>query len=90
MTSKIFQKFWNNTPSGYVSGFVYTIYSEFLADSKDSDELCYKAAHSSVKNNTFIDDNCKKLYDKLTGELIDDNQFVRKSTIKNGSKLILY
>ena len=39
---------------------------------------------------TFIDDNCKKLYDKLTGELIDDNQFVRKSTIKNGSKLILY
>ena len=39
---------------------------------------------------TFINDNTKKLYDKLSGELLDDNQFVKGSIIKNGSKLILY
>ena len=39
---------------------------------------------------TFVDDNCKKLYDKLSGELINDNQFVKESIIKNGSKLILF
>lgn len=38
----------------------------------------------------FINDNCKSLYDKLSGEKIDDNLFVKESTIKNGSKLILY
>ena len=39
---------------------------------------------------TFTDDGSKNLYDKLTGERIDDNQFVKESIIKNGSKLILY
>ena len=39
---------------------------------------------------TFVNDNCKNLYDKLSGEKIDDNLFVKESIIKNGSKLILY
>ena len=43
-----------------------------------------------ASDGTFIDDNCKKLYDKLTGELINDDLFVKDSHIENGSKLILY
>ncbi len=39
---------------------------------------------------TFVDDGCKSLYDKMTGEKIDDQQFVKYSVIKNGSKLVLY
>ncbi len=39
---------------------------------------------------TFINDNCKYLYDKFTGEKINDEEFVKNSIIKNGSKLILY
>lgn len=38
----------------------------------------------------FVNDDCKRLYDKSTGELIDDNDFIKTSPIKNGSKLILY
>ena len=38
----------------------------------------------------FVNDNCKNLYDKLSGEKIDDQLFVKESIIKNGSKLILY
>ena len=41
-------------------------------------------------NDAFINDGCKHLYDKSSGERIAENQFVRHSTIKNGSKLILY
>lgn len=41
-------------------------------------------------DNVFINDGCKSLYDKLTGEKIDDNQFVKNSNIKNGTKLVLY
>ena len=43
-----------------------------------------------ASDGTFVDDNCKKLYDKLTGEVINDELFVRDSNIRNGSKLILY
>lgn len=39
---------------------------------------------------TFIDDGCKSLYDKVTGEKIDEQQFVKYSNIKNGTKLVLY
>ena len=38
----------------------------------------------------FINDNCKNLYDKITGEKIDNQIYVKDSSIKNGSKLILY
>ncbi|MCI8575158.1 MAG: hypothetical protein HFI09_01680 [Bacilli bacterium] len=38
----------------------------------------------------FVDDGCKHLYDKITGDEISDNEFVRYSKIKNGSRLILY
>ena len=38
----------------------------------------------------FKNNNAKFLYDKVTGEKYDDNQFVRDSSIKNGTKLILY
>lgn len=38
----------------------------------------------------FVDDGYRYLYDKATGEQIDDNEFVRDSKIKNGTKLILY
>lgn len=38
----------------------------------------------------FKDDGTRFLYDKLSGDLIDDNQWVRDSVIKNGSKLVLY
>lgn len=39
---------------------------------------------------SFVDDSCKSIYDKETGERIDENQFVRDSIIKNGTKLIIY
>lgn len=39
---------------------------------------------------SFINDNCKNLYDKLTGQKILDNLFVKESGIINGSKLILF
>ena len=38
----------------------------------------------------FVDDGCKHLYYKNTGEMIDDNQFVKYSDIKNGTRLLLY
>lgn len=38
----------------------------------------------------FQDDGYKNLYDKITGNKIDDNIFVKNSVIKNGSKLVLY
>ena len=38
----------------------------------------------------FVDDGCKRLYDKISGDEINDNEFVRYSKIKNGSQLILY
>lgn len=38
----------------------------------------------------FINDGCKFLYDKITGEKLNENEFVKNSNIKNGSKLILY
>ena len=38
----------------------------------------------------FKNDNCKYLYDKISGEQIDDNLFVKNSIIENGTKLILY
>ena len=41
-------------------------------------------------NGIFIDDNAKYLYDKITGEVYDDNQFVRDSSLENGSKIKLY
>ena len=41
-------------------------------------------------NAAFVDDGCKYLYDKMTGEKIDEQQFIKYSVIKNGSKLVLY
>ena len=41
-------------------------------------------------NDAFVDDGCKYLYDKMTGEKIDEQQFIKYSLIKNGSKLVLY
>lgn len=38
----------------------------------------------------FVNDGCKFLYDKVTGERIDEQQFVKYSNIKSGSKLVLY
>ncbi len=40
--------------------------------------------------NSFVDDGCKSLYDKNTGEKINEEEFVRDSNIKNGTRLILY
>lgn len=40
--------------------------------------------------NAFNNDGCKFLYDKLTGEKLNDNEFVKYSNIKNGTKLVLY
>ena len=34
----------------------------------------------------FVNDGCKFLYDKLTGEKLDDNKFIKYSSIKNGTK----
>ena len=38
----------------------------------------------------FKNNNCRYLYDKNTGEKIEENVFIKNSIIKNGSKLILY
>lgn len=41
-------------------------------------------------NGTFVNDNCKNLYDKKTGDILNEQLFVKKSSIHNGSRLILY
>lgn len=41
-------------------------------------------------DDVFVYDDTKHLYDKVTGDILDENQFVKYSTIKNGSRLILY
>lgn len=38
----------------------------------------------------FNDNGCRALYDKITGERINENDFVKNSIIQNGSKIILY
>lgn len=38
----------------------------------------------------FANDGFKNLYDKNTGEMLDDNQYVKNSSICNGTKLFLY
>ena len=43
-----------------------------------------------ASDGTFRDDGCKSLYDKVTGEKIDEQQYVKYSNIKNGTKLVLY
>ena len=47
-------------------------------------------AITEATDHTFVSDECTKLFDQATGELIDNNLFVKDSIIKNGSKLILY
>lgn len=39
---------------------------------------------------TFINDGTINLYDKISGELMDENKFVKYSGLQNGSKLVLY
>ena len=39
---------------------------------------------------TFINDGYKNLYDKSTGKIVDDNEYVKNSSICNGTKLFLY
>lgn len=48
------------------------------------------SAISELTEGAFIDDGCKRLYYKDTGEEVDVNEFVKFSKIKNGTKLILY
>ena len=43
-------KLWNNTTTWYVSVFIYTISGEILADSEDSDEICYEVAHKQANS----------------------------------------
>ena len=38
----------------------------------------------------FVDDGYKNLYDKSTGVIIADNEYVKNSSICNGTKLFLY
>ena len=38
-------KLGDNATTGYISKFINTIPGEILADSEDSDEICYKVAH---------------------------------------------
>lgn len=39
------REFWNNPASWHISEFIHTISGEILADSEDSDEICYEVAH---------------------------------------------
>ncbi len=41
-------------------------------------------------NQAFIDDHTSCLYDQETGEKINEEEYVKESKIRNGSKLILY
>ena len=38
----------------------------------------------------FTNDGTKFLYDKISGEKLDDKQYVKYSKIVNGTKLVLY
>ncbi len=43
-------KLGDNATTGYVSEFIYTIPGEILADSEDSDEICYEVAHKQTNS----------------------------------------
>lgn len=67
----------------------YDIYIPKLKKIGTIKQLVIKIVAENSEGN-FIDDGCKSLYDKLTGDKIDDQQFVKFSKLRNGSKLILY
>lgn len=41
---------WNNTTSGHISEFIHSISGEILADSEDSDFICYEVAHKQINS----------------------------------------
>ena len=43
-------KLGNNTTTRYISQFIDTISGEILADSEDSDEICYEVAHKQINS----------------------------------------
>ena len=45
---------------------------------------------SEMNDGNFDSNHSQYLYDKLTGDILDENLFVKQSNIKNGTKLILY
>ena len=40
----------DNATTGYISKFIHTISGEILADSEDSDEICYEVAHKQMNS----------------------------------------
>ena len=43
-------KLGNYTTTGYISEFINTISGEILADSENSDEICYEVAHMQINS----------------------------------------
>ena len=39
------RELWDNLTSGHISEFIHTISGEILADTENSDEICYEVAH---------------------------------------------
>ena len=39
------RELWDNPTSGHISEFIHTISGEILADTENSDEICYEVAH---------------------------------------------
>ncbi len=44
-STNVLVELWNNPTSGHISEFINTIPGEIIADSEDSDEICYEVAH---------------------------------------------
>lgn len=67
----------------------YNIYIPTVKKIGTIKNLIIKVVEES-SDSIFVSDDTKYLYDKNTGEKLDDNLFVKNSVIENGSKLILY
>jgi len=68
---------------------VYDIYIPVVKKVGTIKKLIIQLVEENSEGN-FIDDGCKSLYDKATGDKIEDEWFVKESKLKNGSKVILY
>ena len=68
---------------------VFDIYIPVIKKVGVVKSLIIKIIEENTDGN-FVNDGCKFLYDKLSGQKLSDDQFVKNCGIQNGTKLILY
>ena len=68
---------------------VFDIYIPVIKKVGVVKNLIIKIIEENTDGN-FVNDGCKFLYDKVSGQKLIDDQFVKECGIQNGTKLILY